>query len=190
MKTNPLKTKAAALVNQLEKQRAGQTLMLYKVVKTQQATPAILTAEPELKAAFVEHVVDLFARLGTPKGKKAKEWFRSNHVPNASAEIVRLLLRRELPLSDATLADLLEKLSGISFLSAVQFRDQLAQYLEKFSKKNTLSPRLRKCAGRYADVEAFRHVKPAEAKFWKEEWGLPRAADLKVAARIDKVLSR
>lgn len=190
MKINPLKANAAALVQQLEQQRGGQTLMLYKVVKTQAATPAILDAAPALQVAFVEHVIDVYAKLGTPKGGRITEWFRKNNVPTASAEIVRLLLRRELPFTDTMLCAMFKKLSRTSFLSLVQFREQMALALEKFAKKNSLSTELRKQAGQYADALAFRNVSAAKAKYWKEEWSFPSAANEKLVARIDKLLGR
>jgi len=189
MQTNPLKSQAAALISKLEGERGGRTIMLYQVVKTQKTTPVVLNAAAELQATFVAEVVEIYVKMGTPKGK-LKEWFRDNAVPNASAEIVRLLLRRQLPFTDHALAEMFEKLSGISFLALVAFREQLAQALEKHAKKNTISPRLRKAVARYANVLAVRHVSQKQAKFWKEEWGFPGTIDRKTAARIDKLLAR
>ena len=190
MKKNPLKLKAESLVRQLEQERAGRNLMFGKVVRTQNTAPIVLGAEPELQAAFVECVVEIYAKLGTPKGKKVTEWFRGNASPAASAEIVRLLLRRGLPFTDAMLAGMFKKLSQISFLGALPFREQLALGLEKFARKNVPSAELRQQAKRYADVVGVRHLPQAEVKFWREEWGLPGATDRKTAARIDQLLGR
>jgi len=190
MKNNPFKEKAKKLSRKLELRRRGQSMMLGRAVKTRNITTDILNSEPELQAAFVEHVVDVYAKLGTPKGKKITEWFRRNNVPNASAEVVRLLLRRQLPFPDVMLAEMLEKLSRVSYLSLVEFTQQMAQAFERHAKKNGVSPRLRKAAGQYADAIAIRHFSPKEAEFWREECGFPRAQDRKIATLIDRVLGR
>jgi hypothetical protein len=190
MEKNPLTSQAEALSRKLERERAGRNLMLGKVVKTQNTTQVILKADPELQAAFVERVVGVHAKLGTPKGKKITEWFRGNAVPYASAEVVRLLLRRELPFTDPALAGMFERLSRLTFLSLVCFNEQLAQAFEKYAKKNALSAALRKAVARYADAIAIRRLPQGKAKFWKEEWGFPRAVDRKIAGRLDRILSR
>ncbi len=190
MKSSPLRAQAEALVRKLEQERSGQTLMLGKVVKTQATTPVVLNSEPELQMAFVECVVDTYARLGTPKGKRMTEWFRNKSVPSASAEVLRLLLRRRLPFSDATLAGMLEKMSKVSFLSLVEFNEQLAGAVVKQSAAHGLSPRLRKAAKRFADVLAVRHLPPQQAEYWKDEYGFPRAKDRTIAAKIDHMLKQ
>jgi hypothetical protein len=50
MKTNPLKSKAKALVQKLEQERAGRTLMMNTAVKTQSTTPVVMASEPALQA--------------------------------------------------------------------------------------------------------------------------------------------
>jgi len=190
MKDNPLKSQADKLIQQIEQQRAGQTLSLNKLAKTQSTTDVVLNAPPELQVAFVESVVEAYAKLGTPKGKKATEWFYSKAVPSGSAAVVNLLLRRQLPFTDEILAGIFEKLARMSFLSVVEFNEPVARAFEKYAAKHPVSPRLRKAAAKYADVIAVKHVAPAKAAFWKEEWGFPSAEDKRVAARIGKALRR
>lgn len=188
MKPNPLKSKAKTLVQKLEQERAGRTLMMNQVVKTQSTTPIVMASEPALQAAIVEYVVETYAKLGTPKGKKITEWFRDNAVPTAGANVVRLLLRRQLPFTDAMFANMFEKLARTSFLSLVEFNEQLAGAFQKHAVKNVISARLRKAAARYADAISLRRRTKAEALYWKDEWGFPSAEDKRVAARIDKAL--
>lgn len=188
MKSNPLKSQAKALVQKLEQERAGRTLMMNQVVKTQSTTPIVMASEPALQAAIVEYVVETYAKFGTPKGKKIKEWFRDNAVPTAGANVVRLLLRRQLPFTDAMFAGMFEKLSRTSFLSLVEFNEQLAGAFQKHAAKNAISARLRKAAASYADAISLRRLTKAEAFYWKDEWGFPSAEDKRVAARIDKAL--
>ena len=130
----------------------------------------------------------MYAKFGTPKGKKIKEWFRDKSVPTAGANVVRLLLRRQLPFTDAMFAGMLEKLSHTSFLSLVEFNEQIAGAFEKYAAKNALSARLRKAALDYSDAISLRRLNKAEAFYWKDEWGFPSAEDKRVAARMDKVL--
>jgi hypothetical protein len=189
MKTKSLQAQADALVRKLEQERSGRNLMLGKVVKTQATTPVVLNSAPELQIAFVELVVDIYARMGTPKGKRMTEWFRKGSVPSASAEVVCLLLRRRLPFSDADAGGMLEKMSKVSYLSLVEFNDQLAGAVVKHSAEHGLSPRLRKAAKRFADVLAVRHLPPAQAEYWKDEYGFPRAKDRKIATKIDHMLT-
>jgi hypothetical protein len=72
----------------------------------------------------------------------------------------------------------------------VEFNKQLARAVEKHAAEDGLSPRLRNAAAQFADALAIRHVAPAEAAYWKEEWGFPRAEDRKIAAGIDQMLGR
>jgi len=188
MKTNLLKAQAIALVFQLEQERSGQTLMMFKVVKTFKTTPVILSSPPELQMAVVETVVEAYAVLGTPRGKKPTEWFRKKGIPSAGAEITRVLLGRPLPFTDDFLAGMLEKLSRVSYLSLVEFNEQLARAFGKFAAKSGISPRLRKAAKQFADALAVRNKPAAQVKFWKEECGFPRAKDRKIVAELDRVL--
>ena len=163
--------------------------MLYRVVKTLNTTTVILNAAPELQAAFVAEVVEIYCKLGTPK-RRIREWFRDNSVPNASAEIVRLLLRRQLPFTDDDLSGMFEKLSGISFLGFVEFREQMAQALQKYARNNDISRRLRKAAANYGDVLVIKRVSRKEAALYKDEYGFPSSTDLKTTARINEILGR
>src|SRR6266850_4241051 len=97
METIDHQKNAANLVTQLEKQRGGKTISLGQVVKSLPATRIILAADPELQVAVVRLVVETYARLGTSKAKYPNEWFRKSNVPNAGAEVVRLLVRKQLP---------------------------------------------------------------------------------------------
>jgi hypothetical protein len=180
-------SEARKLVEALEKERGGRTLSLGKVTKAMGAMQQLQSADPQVQAAFVRHIVATYARLGTPKGKSRPEWFRGKAVPSAGAEAVRLLLRKKLPFTDEMLAEMFQQMSGVSYLSLVEFNDALARALEQRAKVGPLSPPLRKAAARFADVLAVRHVPKAEAKHWRDEWGFPRAEDRKVAARIDRL---
>jgi len=190
MKSSPLRSQAIVLMQNLEQERAGQTLMLGKVVKTLPTASIILSSSPELQAEFVQCVVDTLAKLGTPKGKKMTEWFRKKNVPSASQEVVRLLLRRSLPLTETSLAEMLNKLSCVSYLSLAGINEHLARALASHVKAHGASPGLRKAAKRFADVLAVRHLSPTEAAYWKDEHGFPRACDRKIAASIDQTLRR
>jgi hypothetical protein len=189
MKTSSLKTQAQNLVQTLERESGGQSLLLGKVVKTLKTTAVILNSAPELQVAVVQNVIETYAKLGTPKGRKVTEWFRKKSVPTAAAEVVRLLLGRRLPFTDGALAGMMEKMARVSYLSLVEFNKQLSQAAVKFAKDNGLSPRLRKAARQFADALAIRHVSAAEAAYWKEECGFPRAEDRKVAAILDELLA-
>src|SRR5687768_7197825 len=141
MRTLPLAAQAKTLIQKLEKECAGQSLMLGKVVKTSQTAPVILNSAPELQVAVVQYVVDTYAKLGTPKGKKVTEWFRKKSVPTAGAEVVRLLLVRPLPFTDDILAGMLENMARVSYLSLVEFNQQLARAVVKYSEEKRLSSR-------------------------------------------------
>jgi hypothetical protein len=180
-----VRKKAQDLLREVERERAGQTLRLGVVIKGMKATKDVLAADLQVQVEFVRHVVGVYAKLGKAKG----EWFRKPAVPSGGAEVVRLLLRRKLPLTDETLAEMFEQMSGVSYLPLVEFNEQLAMALEKRADGEALSPRLRKAAKAFADVLAVRHVSAAEAKRWREEWNFPRSDDLKTVVRIDKVLA-
>ena len=174
------------LLKALEAERGGRTLSLGVVTKGMNATQAVMAADPPTQVAFVRHVVGIYAKLGKAKG----EWFRKSSVPSAGAEAVRLLLRRKLPFTDDILAEMLEQMAKVNYLSLVEYNDQLAMALEKHAAAGSISPRLRRAAKTFADVLAVRHVSAAEANKWRENWGFPRATDRKTADRIYKVLAK
>ena len=114
------KARAKELVAAVEAKRAGRTIYLGKLVKTIPTTDEILAADPRLQAAFVQQVVETYTELGAKHYKGDTQWFHKDNVPSGCAEVVRLLLRRRLPFTDETLAEIFEQLAGIHYLSVVE----------------------------------------------------------------------
>jgi hypothetical protein len=185
-----LEKKATQLVTQLEKERMGKTLMLGKVVKDLPTAKVILAADPELQVAVVHHVVRIYGQLGRSTAKYPDEWFRKPNVPNAGAEMVRLLTRKQLPFTDEMLAEMFGQLAGINYLSLVEFLDQLVGHVQKRAAKQPLTPMVCKALKHFDDVLMGKQLSPAEARYWKEEFGFPRALDRKISKRIETILAR
>jgi hypothetical protein len=63
--------------------------------------------------------------------------------------------------------------------------DQLVRELEKRAADGPLSPRILKAAARVVDGLLVKDWSEADAR----NWGLPRAADRKLAGRIERILA-
>jgi hypothetical protein len=181
------KPQAQAWLKQLEIERGNKTLSMGKLVKTLPTTATVLAADPEQQSAFVRHVVEVFGKLGARKKKipSGSAWFHKNNVPLASEEVARLLLRRRLPLTDDALAEMLEQIAGMDFVTFGPGVEQLIGLLEKRAAEGPILKRLQKAASRVADGLLVKDWREEDA----DEWGLPRAADRKLAGRIERLLA-
>jgi hypothetical protein len=177
---------AAALFQQLEKQRGTDTISLGKAVKGYSTRAAIMAADPAVQVAFVGQVVATFARLGKSKGKipMVTAWFHNPKVPWGAEEVARQLMRRRLPFTDAMLAEMVEQIGQMDFISAAPVLEPLVRELEKRAAEGVLSPKVRKLLPRVLNGLLVKGWTAEE----KENWGFPRAADRKLAARIDSLL--
>jgi hypothetical protein len=182
-----LKTQAKQWIDQVEKDRNSATLALGKAAKSWPSTKAILTAEPALKVAFVAEVVAIYGTLGVRTGKisSVTAWFHDQNVPSGAEEVARLLLRKRLPFSDGTLAWMFEQIAGMEFVTFAPVLQPLVSELEKRADEKPLTSPIRKALSRVADGLLVKHWKQVDA----ENWRLPRAADRKLAARIERLLS-
>ncbi len=182
---DPLQIQAAALLDKLTQERGKDILAI--PVKERPTTKALLAAPPELQVAFVRHVVAIFAKIGARTKKKpvAFAWFHGKNVPTAGEEVARLMLRRRLPFTDEIIAEILEQIAGMDFITFAPIMDQLVRELEKRAAEGPLSSRIRKAAGQVADGLLVKDWPAADA----ENWGLPRAADRKLAARLQSLLA-
>lgn len=184
--TQHAETQAAALFKNLEKERGTDTLSLGKAVKGYSTRATLMAADPAVQVAFVRHVVATIAKLGKTKGKipTGSAWFHDLKVPYGAEEVARQLMRRRLPFSDAMLAEMIEQIGQMDFITFAPVLDPLVRELEKRAAEGALSPKVRK---------HLPHVMNGLlVKGWtledKEEWGLPRAIDRKLAARIQNLL--
>jgi hypothetical protein len=179
------KTEALEMVELIEKQRKGASSSGIDAKKLP-ATATILAAEPELQAAFVECVVARFAKLGARKTKVpvSNAWFHERNVPWGAGEAAKLLLRRRLPFTVEALAEMLEQIAGMDFITAAPPVEGLFRELEKQVAEGSLSSRVCTASRRVADRLLLTHWSAADA----ENWGLPRAADRKLALRIERLL--
>jgi hypothetical protein len=185
----PLHAQAVELLTQLEKERGGQTIYLGRVVKGLPTTKTILGADAELQIAIIRHVIRTFASVGSADGPNANYWWADQNVPWGSAEIVRLLLRRQLPFSDAALAECFEQLLGIGLSMDLPFMENLVGTVERLAANRALSRRLRKAVARVGDALVGENLSPAAARLWsQEEWG-PDASARKLSARIKRMLA-
>jgi len=189
MKDNTEMTQAKGLLSKLEKERAAQGI-LGKKLKEYKATKAVLAATPEVQAAVVERVVEIFSALGAETAPNANYWWGSTKHPWTSAELAELLLRKRLPFTDETLAAMLEKLAGIGLLTTavVPCLERLVLEVEKRAAERTLSPKLRKAVGRIGDGLSGKKLSRAAARLWKQEEHTPVALDRKLAGRIERML--
>lgn len=184
MKEND-KAEALKLVELIEKQRrsAGASGAYAKDLP---ATATVLAAAPELRAAFVECVVAHFAKLGARQAKapESKGWFHERNVPACAGEVAQLVLRRRLPFTDEAIAEMLEQIAGMDFITFAPAVDGLIRELEKRAAEGPLTARTCNAARLVADGLLVTHWPPADA----ENWGLPRAADRKLVLRIERLL--
>jgi hypothetical protein len=140
-----------------------------------------------VRIAFVRHVVETFGKLGARKQEipAAIAWFHGKGVPEAAERVAQLILRRRLPFSDDILAEMLEQIAGMEFITFAPVLDQLVKELEKRASAGPLTNRIREAAVRIADGLLVKHWPEAAAR----NWGLPRAADRKLASRIECLLT-
>ena len=96
-----------------------------------------------------------------------------------------MIMRRRLPFTDEMMAEMLEQISGMDFITFAPVMDQLVRELEKRAGEGPLPPRIRNAAGLIADGLLVKDWPRADA----QNWGLPRAADRKLAGRIQNVLA-
>lgn len=180
-----LQTQAAALLEKLQKERGKD--VLGKPVKERPTTKTLLGAPPDLQVAFVRHLVATFAKLGA-RGKRpsgSNEWFRGKNVPTSGEEVAKMMMRRRLPFTEDMMAEMLEQIAGMDFITFAPVMDQLVRELEKRAAEGALSARIRKAASRVADGLLVKDWPPEVA----EDGGLPCAADRKLAGRIQNVLA-
>ena len=182
---DPLQNQAAALLEKLQKERGKD--VLGKPVKERPTTKTLLAAPPDLQVAFVRHVVALFAEIGA-RGKKpggSNEWYRGKNVPTSGEEVAKMMMRRRLPFTDDMVAEILEQIASMDFITFAPVMDQRVRELEKRAAEGALSPRIRKAASRVADGLLVKDWPPEVA----EDGGFPTAGDRKLAGRIQDVLT-
>src|SRR5215471_7541533 len=117
--TQDPKIEATALFQQLEQERGTDTISLGKAVKGYSTRAAIMAAEPAVQVAFIRQVVATFARLGKATGKipMVSAWFNDLKVPFGAEEVAKQLMRRRLPFTDAMLAEMLEQIGQMDFIT-------------------------------------------------------------------------
>jgi hypothetical protein len=194
MTKDPLQAQAAALLDKLQKERGKDKnaplslpAFLARSVKERPTTKTLLSAPPELQAAFVRHVVLVYAKLGA-RGKKAygsHEWFRKDNLPTAGEEVAKLIMRRRMPFTDDMIAEMLEQIAAMDFITFAPLTNQLVPELEKRADEAPLPARIRTAAKLVADGLLVKDW-PAEVA---EDNGFPQAADRKLAGRIQNVLT-
>src|SRR5262245_24433389 len=123
--SNPLQPQAAELLQKLTGERGKDVLA--KPVKERPTAKTLLAAEPELQAAYVYEVVKVFGKLGARKAGKpaANKWFYRKDAPQGSAELAKMLMRRRLPFSEQMLAEMLEQIAGMDFITFAPVVEQL-----------------------------------------------------------------
>jgi hypothetical protein len=180
-----LQAEAARLLEQLQKERGKD--ILGKPAKERPTTKTLLAASPELQVAFVRQVVARFAQLGVrdQKSHGTNEWFRGSGVPAAGEEVAKLIMRKRLPFTEEMIAEMLEQIAGMDFVTFAPVMDQLVRELEKRAGEAPLSPRIRKATAQVIDELLVKHWPRALA----EDHAFPRAADRKLAARLQSLLS-
>ena len=184
-KTPSAEAQAAALMAQLEKERGRATLSLGKAVKVYPTRQKLLDAEPGVQVAFVQRVVATIAKLGKSTGKipLGSAWFNDLSVPFGAEEVAKQLLRRRLPFTDAMLAEMLEQIGRMDFITFAPALEPLIRELEKRRKEGPLSPRIRKALPRVINGLLVKGWSADEA----DNWGLPEAGDRKLAERVKKL---
>jgi hypothetical protein len=184
--TQDPETEAANLFQKLEQERGTDTISLGKAVKGYSARAAIVAAEPEVQVAFVRQVVATFARLGKSTGKIpiVSAWFNDLKVPFGADEVAKQLMRRRLPFTDAMLVEMIEQIGKMDFITFAPVLEPLVRELEKRAAEGVLSPKLRKLLPQVMNGLLVKGWTEEE----KENWGLPRAADRKLAGRIEALV--
>jgi hypothetical protein len=182
-------TQAKNLLSKLEKERAAQGI-LGKKLKEYKTTTAVLSAPPEVQAAVVEQVVEIFGALGAETAPNAHYWWGSTKHPWTSAALAELLLRKRLPFTDEALATMLEKLAGIGLLTTavVPCLERLVLEVEKRAAERALPPKLCKAVRRIGHGLSGKKLSRAAARLWKQEEHTPVALDRKLAGRIERML--
>jgi hypothetical protein len=177
---------AANLFRQLEQERGTDAISLGKAVKGYSARAAIVAAEPAVRVAFVRQVVATFVRLGKSTGKipMVSAWFNDTKVPFGAEEVAKQLMRRRLPFTDAMLAEMVEQIGQMDFVTFAPVLEPLVRELEKRAAEGALSPNLRKLLPQVVNGLLVKGWTAEE----KENWGLPRPADRKLATRIQSLL--
>jgi hypothetical protein len=172
----------------LEQERGTDTISLGKAVEGYSARAAIVAAGPAVQVAFVRQVVATFARLGKSKGKipEVSAWFHSLKVPYGAEEVARQLMRRRLLFMDAMLAEMVEQIGQMDFITFAPVLEPLVRELEKRAAEGVLSPKIRKVLPRVMNGLLVKGWSEDQ----KENWGRPRAVDRKLAGRIDSLLGR
>jgi hypothetical protein len=177
---------ADLLFQKLEQERGKDSLSLSKAVKGYSTRADIFAADPAVQVAFVRQVVATIAKLGKSTGKipELTAWFHDLSVPYGAEEVARQLLRRRLPFTDAMLAEMIEQIGGMDFITFAPVLEPLVRELEKRKAEGVLPAPIRKGLPRILKALLVKGW-PAEAR---EEWGLPRPPDRKLAERIQMLL--
>ena len=179
---------AVALFQKLEQERGKSTISLNTAVKGYSTRALILAAEPEVHVEFVRQVVADIAKRGKSTGKigMISAWFHDLTVPYGAEEMAKQLMRRRLPFTDAALAEMVEQIGRMDFVTFAPVLEPLVRELEKRSAEGALSSKVRKGLPKV--------IKGLLVKGWsadeKENWGLPRAVDVRLAERIGKLAGR
>ena len=132
-------------------------------------------------------MVATIATLGKSTGKipTFPAWFHDLRVPSGAAEVARQLKRRRLPFTEADLAQMLEQIGQMDFVTFAAVLEPLVRELEKRAAESALSPKLRSLLKRILNGLLVNDW-PEHAR---QNWGLPRAADRKLAARIEALIA-
>jgi hypothetical protein len=177
---------ASALLKQLEQERGQDTLSMGTAVKGYSTREKIFEAAPEVQVEFVRLVVATIAKLGKSKGKipMVSAWFNDLKVPFAAEEVAKQLMRRRLPFTDQMLFEMLEQIGRMDFIGFAPALEPLTRELEKRRKETGLPPKIRKALPRIVNGLLVKGW-PAAAI---DNWGLPAAADRKLAARLQQLV--
>jgi hypothetical protein len=178
---------ADLLFQKIEQERGKDSISLNKAVKGYSTRADIFAADPAVQVAFVRQVVATIARIGKSTGKipEVTAWFHDLTVPRGAEEVARQLMRRRLPFNDAMLAGMVEQIGGMDFITFAPVLEPLVRELENRNAEGVLPAPIRKGLPRILNGLLVKGW-PAEAR---EEWGLPRPPDRKLAERIQKLVN-
>src|SRR5262245_50932678 len=137
---------AAALFQQLEKERGKSTISMNEAVKGYPTHPVILAAEPQVHVEFVRQVVADYAKRGKSKGRidMISAWFHDLAVPVGAEAVARQLMRKRLPFTDRMLAEMVVQIGAMDFVTFAPVLEQLVRELEKRKAEGILSSKVRK----------------------------------------------
>jgi hypothetical protein len=147
-------TQAAALFQKLEQERGNDTISLNTTVKSYPTRLAIFAVEPNVQIEFVRLVVRTIAKLGKSTGKIPMEsrWFNDVTIPFGAEEVAKQLMRRRLPFTDPMLAEILQQIGRMDFVTFAPVLEPLVRELKARKKERALSPKLRKLLPRSSMV--------------------------------------